>query len=178
MSVVEVRPRVPDLGAQPVVPDPRPGLERCRLQVDQDAGTAVWVADGRRPRRTELRLGDAPGELAALVRAVYPPAMPGAWSTTLAAQLLLVDSTGAVLARAAMLPQAAFEQAWPTSLLARTGLPVQEARFRNSRTAQRAHRGAAPHWPVTAGFGWLLLTVTTSLLVVVLLVSVVVALTA
>lgn len=51
-------------------------------------------------------------------------------------------------------------------LLARTGLPVQEARFRNSRTAQRAHRGAAPHWPMTAGFGWLLPTVSASLLAV------------
>lgn len=176
MSLVEVRPHIPDLGTEPVVPDPRPGLERCRLQVDRDAGTALWVADGRRPRRVELRLGDAPGELAALVRAVYPPLMPNAFTTTVAGQLLLVDSTGAVLVRGTTLPRAAFEQAWPASLLERTGLPVQEAEFRNSRLAQKAHRGAAPHWPLTAGFGWLLLTATACLLGIALLVALVVAL--
>lgn len=174
MSAVEVRPHIPDFGSEPVVPDPRPGLERCRLQVDRDAGTAVWVDGGR---RVELRLGDAPGELAGLVRAVYPPLMPNAFLTTIAGQLLLVDSTGAVLVRGTSLPRGAFDQAWPASLLARTGLPVQEAEFRNSRLAHKAHRGAAPHWPVTAGFGWLLLTTTTCLLAVAALVALVVALT-
>jgi hypothetical protein len=82
-----------------------------------------------------------------------------------------------VLVRAASLPEAAFEQAWPSSLLERTGLPVREARFRNSRLAHKAHRGAAPHWPVSAGFGWLMLTVAAVLLGVALLVALVVALT-
>ena len=161
MSAVEVRPFVPDLGPLKVVPDPRPGIERCRLVVDRAAGTAIWLSDGRRQERVELRLGSGPGELCEIIRALYPPTMPHAWDTLLGGRLLLVDAGGRVLVRSTMLPQLLFDQMWPLPLLESTGLPVREERFRNTRLAHRAHPGAAPLWPLTAGYGWFLLTVGT-----------------
>jgi hypothetical protein len=176
MSAVEVKPHVPDMGDLRIVPDPRPGIARCRLVVDRSAGTATWTPDRGRAMPVELRLGDGPGELAGIVWAIYPPAMPNALETVLGGQLLLVDGAGRVLARSTMVPQVLFEQMWPFDLLDATGLPVQEERFRNSRLAQKAHRGAAPHWPVTAGFGWLMLTTSTAIGLVAALVTLVVLL--
>ncbi|MGY1703942.1 hypothetical protein ACI79C_05150 [Geodermatophilus sp. SYSU D00697] len=161
MTAVEVRPVVPEMGGVKVVPDPRPRIERCRLVVDRSAGTATWLSDGGKQERRDLRIGDGPGELAGLVRAVYPPMMPNAWETVLAGRVLLVDAGGRVLARSGMLTQVLFDQAWPMGLLKSTGLPVREERFRNTRLAQKAHPGAAPLWPLTAGFYWFLLTVAT-----------------
>ena len=163
MSAVEIRPVVPDMGAVTVLPDPRPWIERCRLVVDRRAGTALWRSDLRRQTQVELRLGQGPGELAGIVRALYPPLMPNSLDTVLSGRLLLVDGTGRVLTRSLMVPQTLFDQMWPSSLLQSTGLPVREERFRNTRLAQKAHPGAAPLWPVTAGYGWLLLTVFTVL---------------
>jgi hypothetical protein len=159
VNAVEIRPYVPEMGGLKVVPDPRPWIERCRLVVDRQAGTATWLDDSRTQRRVDLRLGDGPGELYEVVRTVYPPAMPNDPNTTLNGRLLLVDRAGRVLARSLPLPQPLFEQMWPFSLLDSTGLPVREERFRNTRLAQKAHPGAAPLWPVTAGYGWLMLTV-------------------
>jgi hypothetical protein len=177
MRAVEVRPVVPEMGGLKVVPDPRPRIERCRLVVDRTAGTATWLSDGAKQERVEFRIGDGPGELAGLVRAVYPPAMPNAWDTVLAGRVLLVDSGGRVLARSAMLTQALFDQAWPMGLLESTGLPVREERFRNTRLAHKAHPGAAPLWPFTAGYFWFLLAIGTIVAVFFGLLAVVVAIT-
>ena len=159
MSVVEIRPPMPELRGISW-PDPRPGFSRCRLLVDRTAGTATWIGDVSRAQQEEFRLGQGAGELAELVRVIHPPPFlkrywydPGLWG-----RLLLVDGTGRVLARSRLLPQYAFEQMWPFSVLDASGLPVAEERFANTRLAQRAHPGAAPLWPFTAGPGWLLLT--------------------
>jgi hypothetical protein len=143
MTALEVRPVVPEMGDLKVVPDPRPRIERCRLVVDRSAGTATWLSDGAKQERLELRIGDGSGELAGLVRAVYPPMMPNAWETVLAGRVLLVDSRGRVLARSGMLTQVLFDQAWPMGLLESTGLPVREERFRNTRLPRR-HTPAPP----------------------------------
>jgi hypothetical protein len=177
MTAVEVRPVVPEMGSLKVVPDPRPRIERCRLVVDRAAGTATWLSDGGKQERLDLRIGNGPGELAALVRAVYPPAMPNGIDTKLAGRVLLVDSTGRVLARSGTLTQALFDQAWPMSLLESTGLPVREERFRNTRVAQKAHPGVAPLWPLTAGYFWFLLTIGMVVALLVGTLSVVVAIT-
>jgi hypothetical protein len=177
MTALEVRPVVPEMGGIKVVPDPRPRIERCRLVVDRTAGTATWLSDGAKQERVEFRIGDGPGELAGLVRAVYPPMMPNAWETVLAGRVLLVDASGRVLARSGMLTQVLFEQAWPMGLLESTGLPVREERFRNTRLAQKAHPGAAPLWPLTAGFYWFVLTVATIVALLFGVVAAVVALT-
>jgi hypothetical protein len=176
VSAVEIRPTVPDMGAVKVLPDPRPWIERCRLVVDRRAGTAVWLSDHRKQERVELRIGDRPGELAAIVRVLHPPLMPNALETVLSGRLLLVDAGGRVLARSLMVPQVLFDQMWPFPVLEASGLPVREERFRNTRLAQKAHPGAAPMWPVTAGYGWLLLTVFTVLAVVFGLMALIVAL--
>jgi hypothetical protein len=174
---VEIRPHVPELGDVRIVPDPRPWIARCQLVVDRRAGTATWSDDSRKQRRADLRVGEGPGELYEIVRAVYPPAMPNDQHTTLSGRLLLVDRTGRVLARSLLLPQPLFEQMWPFSLLDSTGLPVREERFGNTRLAQRAHPGAAPLWPVTAGWGWFLLTLLVCLAVLGGLATLVVQLT-
>ena len=177
MSPVEVRPHVPELGEVQIWPDPRPWIACCRLVVDRRAGTATWLDDSRRQRRVELRLGGEPGELHGIVRALYPPAMPNDAHTTLSGRLLLVDRSGRVLGRSLLLPQPLVEQMWPVGLLDGTGLPVREERFRNTRLAQRAHPGAAPMWPVTAGWGWFLLTALVTLAVLAGLATLVVQLT-
>ncbi|MGY1688853.1 hypothetical protein [Geodermatophilus sp. SYSU D01105] len=177
MTALEVRPVVPEMGDVKVVPDPRPRIERCRLVVDRSAGTATWLSDGAKQERVGFRIGDGPGELAGLVRALYPPMMPNAWDTVLAGRVLLVDSGGRVLARSGMLAQALFDQAWPMGLLESTGLPVREERFRNTRLAQKAHPGTAPLWPLTAGYGWFLLSVATLVALLFGVVAAVVALT-
>jgi hypothetical protein len=177
VTPVEIRPRVPEMGSVRIVPDPRPWIERCRLVVDRQAGSALWLDDWRKQHRVELRLGDGPGELHGLVRAVYPPMMPNAPETTLSGRLLLIDRDGRVVARSTLLPQPLFEQMWPFDLLDATGLPVREERFRNTRLAQQAHPGTAPLWPITAGFGWLMLTVVVVLGVLVGAAALVVAVT-
>jgi hypothetical protein len=146
---------MPAMGTATMIPDPRPGFARCRLIVDRAAGTATWVGDGRTEDRRQLRIGDAPGELSAVVRVIYPRSL---WWPALAGRLLLVDSSGTVLARSMVLQQDLFFQMWPYSVLDRSGLPATEERFHNTRLLQKAHRGAAPSWPFTAGYGWLLLT--------------------
>jgi hypothetical protein len=158
VSAVEIRPFVPELGDLKVVPDPRPRLARTRLVVDRAAGTAVWHGERERDAPVELRLGSGRGELAGLVRAVYPPAMPSGLETRLAGRVLLVDGEGAVLVRSGQHTQAVFDRAWPLAVLDASGLPVREERFRNTRLAQQAHRGAAPFWPLTAGLGWFALS--------------------
>jgi hypothetical protein len=177
MSAVELRPYVPEMGDTPVVPDPRPWIERSRLIVDRQAGTAVWLADTRKQERVELRLGDAPGELAAVVRVIYPPLFPNAWFPRLNGRLFLVDCDGRVLARSLSLPQTLFEQMWPFDLLDRAGLPMREERFRNTRLMHAALPGSAPPWPLTAGYGWFLLTVTAGLAVLFGLATLVVVVT-
>ncbi|SOD92949.1 hypothetical protein [Blastococcus haudaquaticus] len=155
MNAVEIRPGMPDMSYFKGTPDREPALRRCRLVVDRSAGTATWVGDGLRERRVDLTLGEGPGQLAELVRVVYP------WfflSDELAGRLLLVDSGGRVLARSMRASQRIFEQMWPFDVLDASGLPVREERFANSRRLQQAHRGAAPDWPITAGRGWMLLT--------------------
>lgn len=177
MTAVELRPVVPDLGDLRIVPDPRPRIERSALVVDRSAGTAVWHSDDRTPRRVELRLGRGRGELATLTRAVYPPFMPHGFDTRLSGRLLLLDGTGRVLARSLLLPQELFDQAWPRTLLEQSGLPVSEERFRNTRVAESAHAGTAPLWPLTAGYGWFLLTVGSAVAAVIALLVLVLALT-
>jgi hypothetical protein len=103
--------------------------------------------------------------------------MPNAWETMLAGRVLLVDGTGRVLARSGLLTQALFDQAWPMSLLESTGLPAREERFRNTRLAQKAHPGAAPLWPLTAGYLWFLLTIGTIVAVLLGTLAAVVAVT-
>ena len=51
---------------------------------------------------------------------------------------------------------------------------MREERFRNTRLAQQAHPGAAPLWPLTAGFGWLLLSTAVAIALVVGVVALVV----
>lgn len=157
MTAVEVRPFVPGPSRQKVVPDPRPGLERCRLVVDRDAGTLTWHPEGGSDS-TSLPLGDGPGQVAAVVRAVYPASFHFGVDTLLSGRVLLVDSTGRVLLRSKLLTQELFDEAWPLTLLRTSGLPAREERFGSTRVLQRAHRGAAPLWPLTAGFGWFLLS--------------------
>lgn len=176
MTSVEIQPHVPEMGDVRMIPDPRPWIERCRLVVDRAAGTATWSNDSRKQDRLELRLGDGPGELYEIVRAIYPPMMPNDLNTVLSGRLFLVDREGRVLAKSLMVPQALFEQMWPFDLLDATGLPVREARFKNTRLAQKAHPGAAALWMVTAGFGWLMLTTFTAIAVVAALVTLVVLL--
>lgn len=154
MTAVEIRPPVPELTGISW-PDPRPGFARCRLVVDRAAGTATWTGDRSRDEPREFRLGQGPGELAALVRALYPRSL---WQPELCGRLLLVDGAGRTLARSRLLPQYAFEQMWPFPVLDASGLPVTEERFANTRLVQKAHRGAAPLWPWTAGYGWLMLS--------------------
>jgi hypothetical protein len=153
MSAVEIRPPMPELTGISW-PDPRPGFSRCRLLVDRTAGTATWTGDVSRAHQQDFRLGSGAGELAGLVRAIYPRSL---WEADLCGRLLLVDGTGRVLARSRLLPQYAFEQMWPFSVLDASGLPVTEERFANTRLVQKAHPGAAPLWPFTAGYGWLML---------------------
>jgi hypothetical protein len=155
VSAVEIRPDIPDLAGVLMIPDPGPGIARCRLIVDHDAGTAVWLSDGRSQERVELRIGDGPGELADVLRLVYPRDF---WFPDhLAGRLLLVDSTGRVIARSRLVQQDVFFQTWPYPVLDASGLPVREVRYRNSRLVQKAHPGAAPSWPFTAGYCWMLL---------------------
>ena len=177
MSSVELRPHVPELGEVRIVPDPRPWIARCRLVVDRQAGTATWLDDFRRQHRVELRLGAQPSELYEVVRAVYPPAMPNDEHTTLSGRLLLVDRSGRVLARSLLPPRPLLEQMWPVGLLDGTGLPVREEHFANTRLAQRAHPGAAPMWPITAGWGWFFVTVSLCLALLAGLATLVVQLT-
>ena len=175
MSAVEIRPHVPELGSLKVVPDPRPRLARCRLEVDRRAGTAIWQGEKAGGKPVELRLGDAPGELAEIVRVVYPSAFPNAVDVTLVGRVLLVDCTGRVLVRTEQQPQVVFEQAWPFSVLDAGGLPVREQRFRNTRLLQEAHPGAARLWPLSAGVGWFMLTVGGAVALLMALVAVIVA---
>ena len=154
MSAVEIRPGVPDdLSCYRFQPDREPGLDRCRLVVDRSAGTATWIGDGYRVRRVEMRLGLGAGELAGVVRAVSPYVFQGLWG-----RVLLVDGNGRVLARSRLAPKEVLEQLWPLDAFDGTGLPVRAEEFRNTRVKQRAHPGAAPAWPFTAGVGWLQLT--------------------
>jgi hypothetical protein len=173
VSAVETRPPMPELKGVSW-PDPRPGLARCRLAVDRAVGTATWTGDGSRTEQHEFRLGDGPGELAALIRVVHPRSF---WEPDLSGRLLLVGSTGRVLARSRLLPQYAFEQMWPFSVLDASGLPVTEEWFDNIRLAQKAHPGAAPLWLFTAGYGWLLLASFTFTAVLFGLIALVVVLT-
>ena len=175
MSAVEIRPGVPDLGSLKVFPDPRPRLARCRLVVDRRAGTAQWTGEKEGAEPVELTLGEAPGEVAEIVRAVYPSAFPNAADATLVGRVLLVDSTGRVLARTEQQPQAVFEQAWSFDVLDRSGLPVREQRFANTRLAQKAFPGTARMWPLTAGVGWFFLTVGGTIAVLLALLALVVA---
>jgi hypothetical protein len=154
MTAVEIRPPMPELTGINW-PDPRPGFARCRLIVDRAAGTATWTGDRARVEPREFRLGQGPGELAGLIRVLHPRSL---WQPELCGRLLLVDGTGRTLARSLLLRQYAFEQMWPFPVLDASGLPVTEERFTNTRLAQKAHRGAAPLWPLTAGYGWLLLS--------------------
>ena len=155
MSAVELRPDTPDLSGSLVFADPRPGFARCRLRVDLGAGTASWLGDGRSREPVDLSIGDGPGELAAVLRLVHPRNF---WFPhDLAGRLLLVDSAGRVLARSRLVQQAVLFQMWPYLVLDACGLPVREVRYRNSRLVQKAHPGAAPSWPFTAGYFWLLL---------------------
>ena len=172
----EVRPVVPPVGGRKAVPDPRPRLARCSLVVDHDSRTATWRGDDRTPSTVELALGEGPGQLQRLVRVLYPPLMPGGEDTVEAGRLLLVDSTGRTLVRSGALTGVLFDQAWPYDLLTGCGLPVSEQRFRSTRHLQAAHPGAAPAWPLTAGFGWFVLTVALALLVLAGLAAGVVAL--
>ena len=156
MSAVEIRPFMPDLSGALVLTDPRPGVARCRLVVDVDAGRASWLGDGRSAEPVDLRIGDRSGELAAVLRLVYPRSF---WLPhDLAGRLLLVDSTGRVLARSRLVRQSILFQMWPYRVLDACGLSVKEVRYRNSRLVQKEHPGAAPSWPFTAGYYWLLLT--------------------
>lgn len=173
----EVRPVVPPVGGRKVVPDPRPRLARCSLVVDQDQCTATWRGDDRTPSTVELTLGNGPGQLQRLVRVLFPPLMPGDADTVEAGRLLLVDSGGRTLVRSSVLTGVLFDQAWPYDLLITCGLPVSEQRFRSTRVLQAAHPGAAPLWPLTAGFGWFVLTVSLALLALAGLAAGVVALT-
>jgi len=156
MTIIELRPEPITSTAHRIVPDPAPRLARCRLTIDRAARSATWRPDSLRDGDLVLPLGDGPKELHALVRAVYPPAMPNSPDMVLSGRLLLVDSSGRVLARSGVLPQEAFAQAWPTDVLESSGLPVREERFRNTRLLQKRYRGAAPLWPVTSGFLWFL----------------------
>jgi hypothetical protein len=155
MSVMEIRPGMPDLSYFKGLPAREPRLSRCRLVVDRSAGTATWEGDGRRPDRVDMEVGDGPGQLAALVRAIYPrsPYLP-----ELSGRLLLVDGTGRVLARSMVVNQRIFEHMWPFGALDAAGLPVREERFTNTRRLQKTHPGAAPTWPFTAGYGWVVLS--------------------
>lgn len=177
MSRIEIRPHVPVLGALPVFPDPRPRMARCRLVVDRWNGTAEWQGERKRQEPVTLRVGNAPGELAEIVRIVYPSTFPSAAVRVLVGRVLLVDSTGRVLARTEQQPQVVFEQAWPFSVLDASGLPVREQRFHNTRLAQKTFPGAARAWPLTAGRGWFLLTMTLGLSVLFGLAALLVVLT-
>ncbi len=156
MNAVDIHPDTPDLSGSLMFPDPRPGFARCRLRVDLGASTASWLGDGRSQEPVDLRIGDGSGELAAVLRLIYPRNF---WFPhDLAGRLLLVDSTGRVLARSRLVQQAILFQMWPYQVLDACGLPVREVRYRNSRLVQKAHPGATPSWPFTAGYYWLLLT--------------------
>jgi len=152
VSAVEIRPGVADdMSCYLLMPDREPGLDRCTLVVDRSAGTATWTGDGYRMRRAKMRLGLGAGELAEVVRAVSPYVCQGGlWG-----RLLLVDGNGRVLARSLLAPQEVLEQFWPLDAFDGTGLPVRAEEFRNTRLLQRAHPGAAPAWPFTAGYFWL-----------------------
>lgn len=166
MSARVVRPRPVEKGPVRVFPDPGPRLAHCRLTVDAAAGAAEWVPDQVGAAPVTLTVGSGPGQLAGLVRAVYPGAFPNAVHVALCGRVLLVDGSGAVLARSAQVPQNVFDQAWPIAVLRQSGLPVAEERFKNTRLLQRTHRGAAPLWPLTAGYLWFLLSITVVLLLV------------
>ncbi len=152
MSVIEIRPGIPDdMHCFRGLPDREPGLDRCRLVLDRSAGTATWIGDGYRVRRVEMRIGPGSGELAGVVRAVYPSSLyrAGLWG-----RLFLVDGTGRVLARSLLAPQDVLEQFWPLSAFDGTGLTVRAEEFRNTRLAHKAYPGAVPTWPFNAGVGW------------------------
>ena len=164
MSARVVRPLPVEKGPVKVVPDPVPRLAHCRLTVDATAGTAEWVPDKIGAAPVTLAVGTGPGQFAGLVRAVYPGAFPNAVHDSLSGRVLLVDGRGTVVARSAQVPQSVFDQAWPIAVLRQSGLPVTEKRFKNTRLLHKAHRGAAPLWPLTAGYFWFLLTITVVLL--------------
>lgn len=156
MSAVEIRPSMPDLHRSRSRLDPRRGFDRCALIVVREVDTAAWLSDGFPQRRVNLPLGDGPGQLAALVRANYPqnfrvPIPVG--------RLLLVDSSGRVLARSRLLSHDLLHETWPDAVLEASGLPIREAQFKNTRLVQKAHRGAAWSWPFTAGYCWMMLSI-------------------
>ncbi len=97
-------------------------------------------------------VGDQPGGVLTVTQVEHFVPLPGD-------DALLVDSTGAVVVRSRLLPQELFDEAWPLTLLRTSGVPAREEGFASTRVLQQAHRGAAPLWLLTAGFGWFLLTV-------------------
>ncbi|RBY87095.1 hypothetical protein DQ244_17300 [Blastococcus sp. TBT05-19] len=154
---------VPFVVLRPEIPEPAAAggllvgnLPTSSLTIDRERGEVTWVDDAIRQRRVQLPLGTGPGEVAGLLRAIFPPTKIGHPRLPDVFRVMLVDDSGRVLARSAARPASWLDEMWPVELLEASGLPVQTRRFDNTRLLHKAHPGAAPLWVFTGGL-WLLM---------------------